>query len=108
MGRLDQLGERIDDTEDLVNIDLDNRRNQIVAIDLVVTSVTLMFTFVTSVSGIFGMNLRNSWEERHDAFVSVTVGAFLLGAAIFLAFMMYVRVKRLMFIPDPNAVLRIA
>lgn len=72
------------------------------AIDLVVTSVTLMFTFVTSVSGIFGMNLRNSFEDSLPAFVLVTVGSFLIGALIFLGFMLFVRLRRLMFIPDPS------
>lgn len=32
-----QLKERIDDTEDLINIELDHRRNELVSLDLLVT-----------------------------------------------------------------------
>jgi hypothetical protein len=42
---------QVNATEDLVNIDLDSRRNHIVALGLVVTSFTLMLTLVTAVTG---------------------------------------------------------
>ncbi|EFJ52373.1 hypothetical protein VOLCADRAFT_55719 [Volvox carteri f. nagariensis] len=102
LGRLEALTERIDDTEDLVNIDLDNRRNQIVGIDLVVTSITLMFTFVTSVAGIFGMNMRNTMEDSVVAFYVTTVASFLGGLLMCAAFLGYVVQRRLLMLPTAN------
>ncbi len=73
IGRLAHMEQQVNATEDLVNIDLDSRRNHIVALDLAVTSVTLMFTLVTAVTGVFGMNLMNGWEQRPGAFEAVAV-----------------------------------
>jgi hypothetical protein len=39
--RLGHLKERIDDTEDLINIELDNRRNAILALTLLTTVLTM-------------------------------------------------------------------
>ncbi|GFR49950.1 hypothetical protein Agub_g12057, partial [Astrephomene gubernaculifera] len=103
LGRLDALNERIDDTEDLVNIDLDNRRNQIVGIDLVVTSITLMFTVITSVAGVFGMNMRNTLEESFTAFWVTTAAAFAGGLLISTAFLGYVAQRRLLMLPGTGS-----
>ncbi|GLC56243.1 hypothetical protein PLESTB_001083700 [Pleodorina starrii] len=102
LGRLEALTERIDDTEDLVNIDLDNRRNQIVGIDLVVTSITLMFTVITSIAGLFGMNMRNTFEDSVVAFYTTTVASFFVGLIICAAFLGYVAQRRLLMLPAAN------
>ncbi len=108
MGRLGHLEQQVDATEDLVNIDLDSRRNQLVALDLLVTSITLMFSLVTAVAGVFGMNLKNSWEDSNGAFLGVTVLSFLLGAIVLCCFLGYVWVKGLMYVPDLGYVNRLS
>lgn len=39
------------------------RRNELVALDLIVGAVMAMFAFVSMIAGVFGMNLKNGWEE---------------------------------------------
>ena len=40
-----------------------SRRNELVALDLFVTAVMAMFAFVSMIGGIFGMNMKNGYEE---------------------------------------------
>ena len=54
LSRLAVLKERIDDTEDLVNVQLDARRNELVALNLVVTLEMTAFAFVSLVGGLLG------------------------------------------------------
>ena len=68
--RLKTLNEYIKDTEDLVNIKLDQHRNQLITTDLILTALTCSMAIVTTVSGIFGMNLDSGLQvselmERH-------------------------------------------
>jgi len=51
---------QVTDTEDLISIDLDHRRNELVALNLVVNCIMLMFALVSAVTGAFGMNF-NAW-----------------------------------------------
>ncbi len=55
--RLAQLKEKIEATEALIQLDLDQRRNELTAFDLVLTIVTLSVAFVSMVASIFGQNL---------------------------------------------------
>jgi len=64
--RLLTLKQKIDDTEDLVNIDLDFRRNELFKVDILLTSGTLATGLVAAVAGIFGMNLMNNVEEDNN------------------------------------------
>ena len=53
------LNEYIKDTEDLVNIKLDQHRNQLITTDLILTALTCALAIITTVAGIFGMNLNS-------------------------------------------------
>jgi magnesium transporter len=108
LGRLAHLEQQVDATEDLVNIDLDSRRNMLVALDLLVTSITLMLTLVTAVAGVFGMNLKSGLEDADGAFTGVTVVSFLLGAVVCACFMAYVWLKGLLYVPDMGYVNRLS
>lgn len=46
------------DTEDLISLDLDHRRNELVALNLVVNCIMLMFALVSAVTSAFGMNFN--------------------------------------------------
>ena len=54
LSRLAVLKERIDDTEDLVNVQLDARRNELVALNLIVTLAMTAFAFVSMIGGLLG------------------------------------------------------
>ncbi|KAL3135886.1 hypothetical protein ABBQ32_007442 [Trebouxia sp. C0010 RCD-2024] len=103
LSRLKVLYERIDDTEDLINIELDHRRNELVALDLVITAVSTMFAFVAMIGGIFGMNMKNGWEESHVAFIWATYGSTAGAVLLFLGIILFARWKRLLFIPDATS-----
>ena len=60
---------QVTDTEDLIALDLDHRRNELVALNLVVNCIMLMFALVSAVTGAFGMNLatvRTSDDYLND------------------------------------------
>jgi len=61
--RLQTLNEYIQDTEDLVNLKLDQHRNQLIGIDLILTSFSASVAMMTATAGYFGMNL-NRWATR--------------------------------------------
>jgi magnesium transporter len=65
-GRLQTLNEYIQDTEDLVNLKLDQHRNQLIGIDLILTSFSAAVAMMTATAGYFGMNL-NRWAPGGGA-----------------------------------------
>lgn len=99
--RLVGLDEKIDDAEDFLELDLDQRRNELVALNLLVASVAMSLGFAAVIAGIFGMNLVNS-DLVDEAWVLpvVLVVTFALSALILLAVIWYVRRRKLMFIPN--------
>ena len=109
MKRLAVLREKIDDTEDLINIDLDFRRNELFKVDILLTSGTMATGLVAAIAGIFGMNLESGGEPETDAnshyyFVLVAVIASVGCIVIFACLVMYLKYKRLMFVPEPKIV----
>ncbi|OUS45627.1 magnesium transporters: cora family [Ostreococcus tauri] len=68
---LNGLNEYIDDLEDLIEIELDSQRNRLIQLELILTTATLCLTCFSVVVGIFGMNIKNNIENRHDMFLVV-------------------------------------
>jgi magnesium transporter len=82
---LNGLNEYIDDLEDLIEIELDSQRNQLIKLELILTTATLSLTCFSVVVGIFGMNIKNNIETEYSMFLVVvilgtiaTIGLFLL------------------------------
>eukprot|EP00899_Mesostigma_viride_P020848 jgi/Mesvir1/28765/Mv19732-RA.1 len=75
VNHLATLREYIDDTEDYINLELDNHRNQLIQLDLILTAGTLTMAFASSIFGLFGMNLRSNIESNQTAFFLVRYGA---------------------------------
>ncbi len=74
--RLEELDDNIDDTQEILTLKLSSRRNKIIQVDLVLTSVTAVFAFLAVITGLFGMNIMNKIENSHAAFWWVTGGMF--------------------------------
>ena len=55
--KLETLDEFIDDTEDLINLELDSHRNQLIQLELILTTCTFAVAVAGMVAGIFGMNI---------------------------------------------------
>uniref|UniRef100_A0A2P2JN52 Magnesium transporter n=2 Tax=Rhizophora mucronata TaxID=61149 RepID=A0A2P2JN52_RHIMU len=65
LNKLTTLREYIDDTEDYINIQLDNHRNQLIQLELFLSSGTVCLSIYSLVAGIFGMNIPYTWNDDH-------------------------------------------
>ncbi|GFR51494.1 hypothetical protein Agub_g13858 [Astrephomene gubernaculifera] len=84
--KLQTLHEYVGDTEDLVNIKLDQHRNQLITIDLLLTALTTVLAMMTVVGAWFGMNLDSGLQEAPGVFNDVAVGSSVIGIGLFFAF----------------------
>ncbi|XP_040369485.1 magnesium transporter MRS2-I [Rosa chinensis] len=66
LNKLTTLREYIDDTEDYINIQLDNHRNQLIQLELFLSSRTVCVSIYSLVAAIFGMNIPYTWNENHE------------------------------------------
>lgn len=96
LNKLTTLREYIDDTEDYINIQLDNHRNQLIQLELFLSSGTVCLSIYSLVAAIFGMNIPYTWKEGHGyVFKWVVILAGMLCGSIFLSIMTYARHKGL-------------
>ena len=93
---LQALDEYIDDTEDFVNIELDSQRNQLIKLELVLTTATLFMTMYGVVASVFGMNVRNGAEDSKASFVVINVVCSVCTVLAFVLAVTYIRYKRIM------------
>ncbi|CAK9183593.1 unnamed protein product [Ilex paraguariensis] len=90
------MREYIDDTEDYINIQLDNHRNQLIQLELFLSSGTVCLAIYSLVAGIFGMNIPYTWNTGHGymfKWVVIVTGTFC--AMVFGLIMSYARFKGL-------------
>ncbi|KAK4785635.1 hypothetical protein SAY86_002324 [Trapa natans] len=96
LNRLTTLREYIDDTEDYINIQLDNHRNQLIQLELFLSAGTVCLSIYSLVAGIFGMNIPYTWNDHHGyvfKWVVILAGAFC--GLMFLVIVSYARHKGL-------------
>ena len=79
----------IKDTEDLVNIKLDQHRNQLITTDLILTALTCAMAIITTISGIFGMNLDSGLQDAPNVFNEVTIATSLGALLLFGGFLIF-------------------
>ncbi|KAL6270653.1 hypothetical protein ACE6H2_027564 [Prunus campanulata] len=58
LNKLSTLREYVDDTEDYINIMLDDKQNQLLQMGVVLSTATLVVSALIVVAGVFGMNVR--------------------------------------------------
>lgn len=96
LNKLTTLREYIDDTEDYINIQLDNHRNQLIQLELFLSSGTVCLSIYSLVAAIFGMNIPYSWNENHGyIFKWVVILSGLSVTALFVLIISYARHKGL-------------
>lgn len=96
LNKLTTLREYIDDTEDYINIQLDNHRNQLIQLELFLSSGTVCLSVYSLVAAIFGMNIPYTWKEGHGyMFKWVVIFAGMVCASLFLSIASYARRKGL-------------
>ncbi|KAG9439087.1 hypothetical protein H6P81_019252 [Aristolochia fimbriata] len=96
LSKLLSLKEFIDDTEDFINIKLDNVRNQLIQFELLLTAATFICAIFAVVTGVFGMNFTPPFLDEPNNFnwVLLVTGTF-CGVAYSL-FLLYFKYKRLL------------
>ncbi|KAH7661333.1 Mg2+ transporter protein CorA-like/Zinc transport protein ZntB protein [Dioscorea alata] len=96
LNKLTTLREYIDDTEDYINIQLDNHRNQLIQLELFLSSGTVCLSLYSLVAGVFGMNIPYSWNDNHGyIFKWVVIISGVVAALLFIFIVAYARYKGL-------------
>lgn len=71
---------------------------------VILTTMTLVFSIISAVGGIFGMNLKSGMEEEPHVFYIVTSMSVVAAISAFVAIVIYCRRKRLMFMGVPSKI----
>ncbi|OAY28043.1 magnesium transporter MRS2-I isoform X2 [Manihot esculenta] len=96
LNKLTTLREYIDDTEDYINIQLDNHRNQLIQLELFLSSGTVCTSFYSLVTGMFGVNIPYTWNHNHGyMFKWVVMATGAICATFLILVMSYARSKGL-------------
>lgn len=91
-----QVREYIDDTEDYVNIQLDNQRNELIQLQLTLTIASFAISIETAIAGLFGMNIPCTLYKRNGIFEIFVAGITAGSLLIFVLFLGYARWKKLL------------
>ncbi|KAI3785969.1 hypothetical protein L1987_45095 [Smallanthus sonchifolius] len=96
LNKLTSLKEYIDDTEDFINIQLDNVRNQLIQFELLLTTATFVVAICGVVAGIFGMNFPITLFDSASAFDCVLLITGVTALVIFFSFLWFYKSRRVM------------
>ncbi|KAG0480846.1 hypothetical protein HPP92_011704 [Vanilla planifolia] len=96
LSQLLSLKEYIDDTEDFINIKLDNIQNQLIQFELLLTAATFVVTVFAVVTGVFGMNFNDAVFDTPSNFNWVLILSGVFCSLVYLLFLLYVKHKRLL------------
>lgn len=91
-----QVREYIDDTEDYVNIQLDNQRNELIQFQLTLTIASFAIAVETLIAGLFGMNIPCTLYERDGVFGYFVGGTSAGCLLLFLVILGYAKWKKLL------------
>ena len=82
--QIEQLTSTIENTQDVLELTLDNERNRIARLELLLSMAGLSVGTCSAVSGFFGMNLLSGVESTAGLFLLVTGTSILLTGTLFL------------------------
>ncbi|PRQ59611.1 putative Mg2+ transporter protein, CorA-like/Zinc transport protein ZntB [Rosa chinensis] len=88
--------EYIDDTEDYVNIQLDNQRNELIQLQLTLTIASFAIAVETLIAGIFGMNIPCVLYDKKGIFELFVGGVTAFSVLLFFLVFGYARWKKLL------------
>ena len=88
-----KLREYVEDTEDYINIMLDDKQNQLLQMGVVLSTATLMVSAAIVVTAVFGINVRIALYRipNTNVFWEATGGMLGGAAALFAVAMVYFR-----------------
>ncbi|GAV61198.1 CorA domain-containing protein [Cephalotus follicularis] len=87
--------EYIDDTEDYVNIQLDNQRNELIQLQLTLTIASFAIAVETMIAGVFGMNISCQLYNVYGIFGKIVGGFSACCVLLFFLIFGYARWKKL-------------
>lgn len=90
------MREYIDDTEDYVNIQLDNQRNELIQLQLTLTIASFAIAVETLIAGWFGMNIQCTLYNIHGIFWPFVAGITVGCTIVFFVILGYARWKKLL------------
>ena len=90
-----QVREYIDDTESYVNLQLDNQRNELIQLQLVLASGTFAIAVETGLAGVFGMNIPCTLYNTEGIFGEVVGLMTAVCVLLFFLVLGYARWKKL-------------
>lgn len=90
------MREYIDDTEDYVNIQLDNQRNELIQLQLILTIASFAIAINTLIAGIFGMNIPCVLYNVQGIFEIFVGSTTAFSVLLFLLVLGYARWKKLL------------
>ncbi|XP_010516553.1 PREDICTED: magnesium transporter MRS2-4 [Camelina sativa] len=88
--------EYIDDTEDYVNIQLDNQRNELIQLQLTLTIASFAIAAETLLASLFGMNIHCPLYDTHGVFGYFVWSVTALCIVLFMVTLGYARWKKLL------------
>ncbi|KAF6139400.1 hypothetical protein GIB67_026242 [Kingdonia uniflora] len=91
-----RVREYIDDTEDYVNIQLDNHRNALIQLQLTLTIASFAIAFETLIAGVFGMNIPCKLYLIDGIFCTLVGSTSAFSFVLFLLMLGYARWKKLL------------
>ncbi|CAN7000516.1 unnamed protein product [Brassica rapa subsp. trilocularis] len=94
--RILTVREYIDDTEDYVNIQLDNQRNEMIQLQLTLTIASFAITANTLLVSLFGMNIHCPLYEMDDVFGYFLSSVTAVCVVLFMLTLGYARWKKLL------------
>jgi magnesium transporter len=88
--------EYIDDTEDYVNIQLDNHRNELIQLQLTLTIASFAIAIETLIAGAFGMNIPCTLYNTKGIFWHAVGSMTAVSIVIFVLVLAYAKWKKLL------------
>lgn len=90
----------MDDTEDYINIMLDDKQNHLLQMGVMLTTATLVMSAFIAVAGVFGMNINiemfNDHENGPRRFLWTVIGGSLGSLFLYVGAIGWCKYKRLL------------
>ncbi|XP_057806340.1 magnesium transporter MRS2-3-like [Salvia miltiorrhiza] len=100
LNKLSALREYVDDTEDYINIMLDDKQNHLLQMGVVLTTATLVVGAFVALTGVFGMNigieLFDEQKYRMSDWLWTAGGGTIASVVCYIAAIAWCRYKRLL------------
>ena len=87
------MREYIDDTEDYVNIRLDNQRNELIQLHLTLGVLAFTASLVSGCAGAFAVNIPCPLYDHNGVFAPIVSGFVSVSAILFFVILGYARWK---------------